>query len=92
MNRGFITASCSTAPYGFVLAFFEWIVGSTYPTITQLAWSGSTSPSYPMAAFAPNTSSGTQSIFLQIPSSSAPINIQARSTSACSLNWSINLM
>ena len=91
-HRGFITASCSSSPFGFVMAFFEWAVGSTYPTITQLAWSGGTSPSYPMAALAPNASSRTQTVFLQISSSGNPVNIQVKTTASCTIHWYITFI
>ena len=74
--RAFVNACCTTSPYVFLLCFVEW-EPSTYPSITQLAWSGTTAPTYPLVAVAPNTCNvGTQTVFMQLSSGSNPSYIQ----------------
>ena len=89
-TQGFITAVCQGSPFGMVMAYFQWS-NYTYQTLTQLAISAGTAPTYPLAVQAPNTTTtGAQVIFLQI--TAAPAIIQMKTTAACTVYWYVTLM
>jgi hypothetical protein len=92
-TRGIITVVCNSAP-GTVMALFEWETASnTFAMLTQLAFSAGSSPGFPFAATAPNTSSsGSQTVFLQMALVSSNAAIQMKSSTAGTANWYVTLL
>ena len=92
-SRGFIAVNAVGNPYGMVKAYFEYLNGSSNPTLTQLAFSGGGAATYPLAANVPNTAAmGTQNIFLRLSSNNLPTSIQVKVTSAQTVSWSITFI
>ena len=87
-TRGFITVIAVAPNYNMFMGFFEWTAGGSYQSLTQLAQSGNAPQSVLSTTNA--SSGGTMSLTVQQVSNTGPI--QARVTTAGTINWYVTLI